>query len=521
MPHVHFFEALARRRSRAIALGFVRPSQPRWSHNVSRRLQVVGESLSYHEKHCNLVGRSVNKASVASALAKPFIAAEEYRSARSAHRTAGLAKHANGVGGTDDILWHSDPWASSLPSSGVVVTLGSSLASPPSGAFLGRSSSSPSRGGSFEGLDQLRSSIFFLEQRFEVLAKLFHDIAELRSAAIASDKTVDHAAGQSTSSSPRAFWPRAHKVVQTEHPPPSSPCVVLGVVVSPPPTASCEKGTSACHVLLDWGVQASPEVRHVDSLASETVAPPLCVAHVEPMDDASSPGVERHFADRDEQTQVERAVVDMQSQTPEFAAFFVCATRFYPRHRSSCEKGFQAVRWCDFSDSASASACDDELHRKVLDDSDVWRCMKDMAALPSPICGAVLSTDDGPSATIGNDEFDGLSIVQARLIFEQKCGRIGPGELVIRRDMDGRGIEEVCRVGFGDCLGLLRLLHAGESRVCWQHGAWRSRQLYIKVDVGTPLQVTREIALASGRVMRTGARGTVSEIRVDCLIVKF
>eukprot|EP00401_Gymnodinium_catenatum_P054969 CAMPEP_0117565496 /NCGR_PEP_ID=MMETSP0784-20121206/56598_1 /TAXON_ID=39447 /ORGANISM="" /LENGTH=201 /DNA_ID=CAMNT_0005363291 /DNA_START=70 /DNA_END=671 /DNA_ORIENTATION=- len=125
MPHVHSAEALSRRRARAIALGFARPSLPRWSHNVSRRLHTVGKSLAFHEKHCNLVGRTVHNASVASALAKPLIAPEEYRAARSAHRSAGLAKHANWVGDAHDIVWHSDPWASSLPHSGT---------SPPSGA---------------------------------------------------------------------------------------------------------------------------------------------------------------------------------------------------------------------------------------------------------------------------------------------------------------------------------------------------------------------------------------------------
>jgi len=125
MPHVHSAEALSRRRARAIALGFARPSLPRWSHNVSRRLHTVGKSLAFHEKHCNLVGRTVHNASVASALAKPLIAPEEYRAARSAHRAAGLAKHANWVGDAHDIVWHSDPWASSLPHSGT---------SPPSGA---------------------------------------------------------------------------------------------------------------------------------------------------------------------------------------------------------------------------------------------------------------------------------------------------------------------------------------------------------------------------------------------------
>jgi len=108
MPHVHSPEAAAKRRARAVALGFLAPAAPRWSFSVARRLQAAGKSLAFHEAHCQLIGQNVHSASAASALAKPLTGPVDYAAARRAHRAAGKAKHDGWV--VEDPLWTNDPW---------------------------------------------------------------------------------------------------------------------------------------------------------------------------------------------------------------------------------------------------------------------------------------------------------------------------------------------------------------------------------------------------------------------------
>jgi len=240
MSHVHSPDAAAKRRARAVALGYLTPAKPRWSSSVTRRLQVVGKSLAFHEAHCQLIGHNVHSASVASALAKPLIGPAEYDAARRAHRAAGKAKRDGWV--VPDPLWSNDPWQRTSPP--WVAVAGAARPHP-----FSKWRRSWSRLGlvrhtlSSDALRDVSSRLASLEAKFRWIARYIHDFA-----AHTLDR-LDNASAQSDSASPLVEVPMDASSPSVEAS--SSTC-------SPAPTA-CASTSPPTHSHI--GVQASPEMR--------------------------------------------------------------------------------------------------------------------------------------------------------------------------------------------------------------------------------------------------------------------
>jgi len=264
MPHVHSPDAAAKRRARAVALGFLAPATPRWSFSVARRLQAVGKSLAFHEAHCQLIGQNVHSASVASALANPLTGPVEYAAARRAHRAAGKAKHDGWV--VHDPLWTNDPWQRT--SSSVVHSppcVANAEAAKPLLFSKWRRSWSRLRlvrhTLSSDALRDVSSRLASLEAKFRWIARYIPDFA-----AHTLDR-LDNAAIHPDSVSPSV-------VVSADIPspcaePPSSACTPAHIAcASTSPLARSHTGVQASSTMCSVGVQA---VRWFDVADSASV----------------------------------------------------------------------------------------------------------------------------------------------------------------------------------------------------------------------------------------------------------
>jgi len=112
MPHVHSIDGAARRRARAVALGFIGRSSSISSPLVAKKLVVVRKSMELHENHCKILGEEVHTAAVAAARVRHIIGPTKYAEARICHRAAGSAKHTGWLSCSEyDPLYLNDPWA--------------------------------------------------------------------------------------------------------------------------------------------------------------------------------------------------------------------------------------------------------------------------------------------------------------------------------------------------------------------------------------------------------------------------
>jgi len=123
MVHKYSAAALARRRQRALALGFLAPAPPGSRHvlvptEIAPRIKTIAKSLNMHQQHNALASVNAHYARSATMLAarKGLLSDPQRNVAMSVHRAANRAKHAWAPIVPVDPLTVADPWAgASLP----------------------------------------------------------------------------------------------------------------------------------------------------------------------------------------------------------------------------------------------------------------------------------------------------------------------------------------------------------------------------------------------------------------------